>query len=83
LELQKKIRKTKERVEKYDSWLALLTWAPFVGDIFAIGLGFYKINFIKCSIFMLIGKALRFGLWVILYIIYGQKFLDFISNLWI
>lgn len=67
---QEKLQKQKEKIDKYGALLALLSWTPFVGDIFSIGLGFYKINFWKCSIYMLIGKAVRFAFWIALYYLF-------------
>lgn len=55
------------KVERFGAWLALLTWLPFVGDLFAIALGFYRLNFWKSSTLMLIGKGARFILWAYLY----------------
>lgn len=59
--------KQKSRIDKYGSLLAFLTWLPFVGDIFAIGLGFYKLPFGRCALFMLIGKGVRFAFWLVLF----------------
>ncbi len=61
------LQKQKARIDKYGAWIALLTWLPFVGDVFAIGLGFYKLNFPKCALFMLIGKGARFAFWIALF----------------
>lgn len=66
--------KQKERVDKYGVYLALLCWLPFIGDVFAIGLGFYKLDYKKCILFMLIGKAIRFGVWIYLYLFFGETF---------
>ena len=62
-----KLLKQKSKIDKYGSWIALITWLPFVGDVFAIGLGFYKLNFAKCAVFMLIGKGARFAVWILLF----------------
>lgn len=67
------IGKTKKRVEKYGSWLALLTWVPFIGDIFALALGFYRTKFYSSAIFMLIGKLSRFVLIIIVFIYFKDK----------
>ncbi len=72
--IEKWLRITREKLEKqqkvilkWSSLVALLCWLPFVGDIFAVGLGFYKVPFLKTAILIFIGKALRFlfliGLW--------------------
>lgn len=57
----------KERVAKYGAWLALLTWVPFVGDVFAVVLGFFKARFWPSAWFMLLGKGLRFIAWAVIY----------------
>lgn len=57
------LEKQKLKVDKYGAWLALLSWVPFIGDIFAVALGFYRTKFIPSAIFMLIGKFGRFVAW--------------------
>lgn len=68
------IVKHKERVERWGAWLALLTWLPFVGDVFAIVLGFYKARFVPSAIWMLVGKGGRFIVWALIYF-YADKLL--------
>ncbi len=70
---QEKLRRQKEKIDRYGAILAFLSWLPFVGDVFAIGLGFYKLNFLKCALYMLIGKATRFAFWIGLYYIFGES----------
>jgi len=55
-----KLESKQPTVEKYGSLLAWLVWLPIVGDLFALALGFYKIDFRKTATFMLFGKFLRF-----------------------
>jgi len=62
-----KIEKQQAKIAKYGSLLAFFVWLPIVGDIFALALGFYKINFTQCCIFMLIGKFLRFFIYITLF----------------
>ncbi|AGY54808.1 hypothetical protein BRDCF_p2181 [Bacteroidales bacterium CF] len=69
--------KQKNNIDKYGSMLAFLTWLPIIGDIFAVTLGFYKVNFTKSAIFMLIGKGARFAFWALLYHYFGEHVLDF------
>lgn len=57
----------KERVDKWGAWLALLTWVPFIGDVFAVVLGFFKARFWPSAWFMLVGKGLRFIAWAVIY----------------
>ena len=61
------LEKQHDKIEHWGAWLALLTWLPVVGDVFAIALGFYKVSPVKSAIFMFIGKALRFMMWAGLY----------------
>ena len=68
-----KIGKVKGKVDKWKSPLAFFCWLPIVGDIFAVGLGFYKINFFKVSLLMLIGKMIRYFLWALITIL-GYNF---------
>lgn len=74
------LEKQKSKIDKYGPLLAFLCWLPFIGDVFAIGLGFYRLNFYKCFLFIVLGKAARFGVWTVLYVIYGQTFIDFVSK---
>lgn len=69
---REKLESHKHRIEKYGSLLAFLSWLPFVGDIFSIGLGFYKVRFATCSLYMLIGRAARFFVWILLFEQYGD-----------
>ena len=69
--------KQKHNIDKYGSMLAFLTWLPIIGDIFAVTLGFYQVNFTKSAIFMLIGKGARFAFWALLYHYFGEHVLDF------
>ena len=68
-----KIKKVREKVNKWKSPLAFFCWLPLVGDIFAVGLGFYKINFIKVSLWMLVGKMIRYVIWALITIL-GYNF---------
>ena len=70
---REKLEKQKLRIDRYGAWLALLSWLPFVGDLFAIGLGFYRVNPKTSIFFMLVGKGLRFLAWTLLYLQFGEK----------
>jgi len=61
------LEKQKARVDRYGSALALLSWLPAIGDVFAIALGFYKTDFKKTALWMLVGKGARFVLWAVLF----------------
>lgn len=72
------LEKHKKKIDKWGPPLALLSWLPFVGDVFSIGLGFYKVNFWKCAAYMLIGKGVRFTFWVLLFLQYGESVKEFL-----
>lgn len=61
------LEKQRNRIDKFGPWLALLTWLPFVGDVFAIALGFYCIAPVKSALLMLVGKFLRFLGWTLIF----------------
>ena len=60
------IERHKAKVERWGSFLALLTWTPFVGDIFAIVLGFYKARFLPSAFWMFVGKCGRYICWALI-----------------
>ena len=62
-----KLHQQQVKIEKYGVWLAFFVWLPFVGDVFAVALGFYRINFTKCATLMLLGKFARFSVWGLLF----------------
>jgi len=68
-----KIEKQQAKIAKYGSLLAFLVWVPVVGDVFALALGFYKVNFTRCSIFMLVGKFLRFFIIIAIWMLFKKS----------
>ena len=61
------LAKQKEKIDKWGVWLALIAWVPFIGDVFAIALGFYRTKPLPTIILLLVGKALRFLVWTLLF----------------
>lgn len=61
------LERQRQRIDRWGVWLALLTWLPIIGDVFAIALGFYRCPPVRSALFMLIGKALRFAVWTVLF----------------
>ena len=57
------LEKQQRRIERFGAPIALLTWVPFIGDVFAVALGFYRVKFIPAIFWMLIGKGARFVCW--------------------
>ncbi|MCQ2606405.1 MAG: DedA family protein [Bacteroidales bacterium] len=64
---REKLEKQQHIVAKWGALLAFITWLPIVGDVFAISLGFYKISFPKSACWMLLGRALRFAVLLVLW----------------
>lgn len=62
---QDSLEKQRARIEKYGVWTALLTWVPFIGDVIAILLGFYRSPAVPALLLMLIGKFGRFAIWTL------------------
>ena len=62
------LERQKARVDRWGPLLALMTWLPLVGDLFAIALGFYRLNVWRCALYMLIGKAARFLIWMLFFL---------------
>ena len=78
--IEKRFKIKKERIEKHkksiDKWgapLALICWTPFIGDLFALALGFYRVKFIPVTIYIFIGKGLRVGFWMVIYMLMGAR----------
>jgi membrane protein YqaA with SNARE-associated domain len=51
------------------AFMAFFTFIPFVGDLLAVGLGYMRANIWITSISMLLGKLIRYILWM--YITFG------------
>jgi len=51
------------RLYKRGALFAFFSWLPFVGDIFAIGLGVLRTNWMITAVAMLAGKFLRYLVW--------------------
>jgi membrane protein YqaA with SNARE-associated domain len=56
----KSLQKAQKTVEKYGVWCAFLCWLPLIGDPIALALGFFRINFWKVALLMLLSKAARY-----------------------
>ncbi|MFI3328177.1 MAG: VTT domain-containing protein [Rikenellaceae bacterium] len=62
-----KLRKQRHIVDRWGSLLAAFSWLPIIGDLFPLALGFYRVNFTRCGIYMFIGKGIRFIIWGLTY----------------
>jgi membrane protein YqaA with SNARE-associated domain len=54
------IAKSRKYLDKYGSFSAFMTWVPFVGDPLAVALGLVRSNIFFVSVFMFMGKMLRY-----------------------
>ena len=71
-----KLEKQQAKVSKYGSFLAFFVWFPLIGDVLALALGFYKVNPPRCILFMLLGKASRFAVYILIFT-YARDLLNF------
>jgi len=69
-----KLEKQQAKISKYGSLLSFFVWFPVVGDVFALALGFYKVSPARCIVFMLIGKATRFAIYIFLFTYFSDTF---------
>ncbi|MFR9503650.1 MAG: YqaA family protein [Rikenellaceae bacterium] len=64
---REKIERQSTTIKRYGSLIAFMSWVPIFGDVVTVALGFYRVNLFTCSLFMLIGRALRFIIWTIIF----------------
>lgn len=57
---ERKILRWKDKVQRFGYWLGLLSWLPFIGDVMAVALGFFRAPWGTSFFFILIGKFLRY-----------------------
>lgn len=60
------LARQKEKIDRYGVWLALFCWVPFIGDVIAVALGFYRTPPVRTMLLLLVGKFLRFLCWNLL-----------------
>ncbi len=57
-----KLLQWQEKIQKYGSYFALITWLPFIGDVVAVGLGFFKVRWLPVAVLSFIARAIRYAL---------------------
>ncbi len=62
---KEKIVKFKTNIDKWGSLLAFFCWLPIIGDPIAVGLGFFRTNYVLVAIWMFIGKLIRYIVWAL------------------
>ena len=55
-----RLEKARRMYQKYGSWSLLLSWLPVVGDPICLLGGLMKVNIIRFSILVLLGKGVRY-----------------------
>lgn len=70
------LEKQKKSIDKWGPPLALVSWMPIIGDAIVLAMGFYKSEPVRTCIYMLVGKALRFIAWTLLFFKYGEAVLN-------
>jgi len=62
---EEKLITFQERIQKRGYLLAFFSWVPFIGDPMTIALGFFKVPFIPVLFFIVLGKFLRYLVFVL------------------
>lgn len=55
-----KIMHFEHHIRKHGFWLALFSWVPVVGDPLIVGLGFFRVDWFRVTLLMIVGKFLRY-----------------------
>ena len=60
---KEKIVRFKTNIDKWGSLLAFFCWLPIIGDPIAVGLGFFRTNYLLVALWMFMGKLIRYIVW--------------------
>ena len=71
------LERLKPNVDRWGAPLAFFCWIPIIGDPLAVGLGLFKTNPISVTLWILIGKGIRYLVWA--YITFSG--MNFYNNL--
>lgn len=66
---EERINQSGNFINKYGVWTALFSWVPLIGDALVFLLGANKVNFLKTILLVFIGKAIRFGIVILLFVL--------------
>ena len=59
-----KLERVQQKVQSKGAWVAFFVFLPGIGDFIAVALGFMRANVYIVAISMLVGKALRYWVWM-------------------
>jgi len=62
---EEKLITFQKRIQKQGYLLAFFSWVPFIGDPMTVALGFFKVPFIPVLFFIVLGKFLRYLVFVL------------------
>ena len=62
---EKKLMTFQKRIQKRGYLVAFFSWVPFIGDPMTVALGFFKVPFIPVLFFIVLGKFLRYLVFVL------------------
>lgn len=61
---KEKLDKWLHSIHKYGDWFAFFSFLPGIGDAIAVASGFFRCNFWVVAISMLLGKFIRYIVWM-------------------
>ena len=59
-----RLEKVQAWIKNKGAWVSIFTFLPAIGDFIAVALGFLRANAWAVLIYMFIGKALRYFIWM-------------------
>ena len=59
-----KLQKVQDWIQNKGSWMGFFVFLPGIGDFIAVALGFLRANIWIVAISMLLGKAIRYCVWM-------------------
>jgi membrane protein YqaA with SNARE-associated domain len=62
---EQKLMTFQKRIQKRGYLVAFFSWVPFIGDPMTVALGFFKVPFIPVLFFIVLGKFLRYFVFVL------------------
>jgi membrane protein YqaA with SNARE-associated domain len=74
------LERQKAVIRKWGVWCAFFSWLPVVGQVFMIGLGFYKTRPLAVVAITYAGCFCRFLVWTLLYIHFGKDIVNWFVN---
>ncbi|MEA4981496.1 MAG: YqaA family protein [Paludibacter sp.] len=61
---KEKLDKWLDKIHKYGDWFAFFSFLPGIGDAIAVASGFFRCNFWVVAVSMLLGKFIRYIVWM-------------------